>query len=330
MARGGGGGGHSGGGSHSDGGRSGGGGRSHSSGGFGGSSYRGGGPGPHYYGGPGYPPPRRPVRYRRNTGCGCGSVFSTIFVFIIIAVVLMSMLPSACAVSCAGSVTRSTEKREKIDRKYVDYMNEWYDDDLGWFGRHNNELIDGLETFYEETGIQPYIALVEYGKCEMTAEAEEAYAENLYEETFSDEGHLLFVYFACENDRQDLMDGDWYYICGYDTETVMDSEAKEILESYFRYFYDDTSLDVDELFANTFAKSGKEIMSGPIYMRTVVIVIVAIVAVVIIVIVLTKWWKARTKRKNKEQEDLEKMLSKPLETFGSDPVDDLKNKYDNK
>ena len=33
---------------------------------------------------------------------------------------------------------------------------------------------------------------------------------------------------------------------------------------------------------------------------------------------------------NKEQEDLERMLDKPLETFGTDPVDELKNKYDDK
>ena len=86
--------------------------------------------------------------------------------------------------------------------------------------------------------------------------------------------------------------------------------------------------DVDELFARTFSSAGKSIMKGPVHMRYVVIIIVAIIAVVIIVMLLFKWWKARTAQKNKEQEDLERMLDKPLETFGTDPIDDLKDKYD--
>ena len=50
----------------------------------------------------------------------------------------------------------------------------------------------------------------------------------------------------------------------------------------------------------------------------------------VIVAMLIKWWKARKAQKNKEQEDLERMLDKPLETFGTDPVDELKDKYDDK
>jgi hypothetical protein len=34
-------------------------------------------------------------------------------------------------------------------------------------------------------------------------------------------------------------------------------------------------------------------------------------------------------QKNKEQEDLERTLNTPLETFGTTPMDDLKAKYDN-
>lgn len=352
MARGGGGGGHSGGGgsrhsSHSGGGgslggrgfssgRSFGGGRPsgghHYSGGGGGRPY--GGPPPRYgghYGAPPPPPPyggggyyRRPAR--RSSGCSLG----TILVAIIIIVIIFAVRSCGAVFGFTSGVTRSTEKRDKLDSKYVNYSNTWYEDELGWFGKNNRTVINGLEDFYQSTGIQPYICLVSYDSVEDNSSARDKYIEDKYSELFTDEGHMLFCYFACQNDKPDVMDGNWLYIVGKQTETVMDENAKQIFESYFRKYYDDTSLDVDELFADTFSDSGKAIMKGPIHMRYVVIIIVAIVAAVIIVAMLIKWWKARKAQKNKEQEDLERMLDKPLETFGTDPVDELKNKYDDK
>lgn len=279
-----------------------------------------------FYGAP--PPPRR--RYYRTpyrAGGGCSAVFA----FIIILVILIIVFPLTLLFrSISGGTTKSTVKRDKLDGKYVDYIDEWYDDQLGWLGTNNRTVIGGLEDFYKETGVQPYLCLVEYGTVEDSDTARDEYIENLYSELFTDEGHLLFCYFACENDRPEIMDGTWLYIVGKDTELVMDENAKDILESNFQYYYDDTSLDVDELFARTFSFAGESIMKGPVHMRYIVLIIVAIVAVVIIVALLIKWWKARTAQKNKEQEDLERMLDKPLETFGTDSVDELKNKYDDK
>ena len=63
--------------------------------------------------------------------------------------------------------------------------------------------------------------------------------------------------------------------------------------------------------------------------QTIIIIIIVAVALIIVVNVLFKWWKKRTAQKNKEQEDLERTLNTPLETFGTTPMDDLKAKYDN-
>ena len=240
----------------------------------------------------------------------------------------------ATSCTCASSsLVNSTEKREKLDSSLFSYNNDWYEDELHWIDR-GSTLINGMEYFYDKTGIQPYLCLVDYNEMfvsgsEWNWDVMEAYTNAKYDEIFGgDEGHLLFIYFACEDDSPGWMDGQWIYVCGRATETVMDENAKEIFESYFWYYYDDTSLDVDELFAKTFKSSAKEIMSGPISTRTVIIVVVAIVAAVVIIIILFKWWKARKAQKNKEQEDLERMLNTPLETFGSKTVDDLKDKYD--
>ncbi len=283
------------------------------------------------YGAP--PPPPRGRYYRTYTrpvrrGGGCVGALALIILIMVLITAFMGMAGRNIFSGLSGT-TKSDTKREKLDSSYVNYVNEWYDDQLGWIGKNNSTLINGLEDFYQYTGVQPYICLVEYGVVEDNDDARTDYIESLYDELFTDEGHLLFCYFACENDSPDWMDGTWQYIVGKATETVMDENAKDILESNFEHYYTDTSLDVDELFAKTFSAAGKSIMKGPIHLRYVVIIIVAIIAVVIIIILLIRWWKARAAQKNKEQEDLERMLDKPLETFGTDSVDDLKNKYDN-
>ncbi len=352
MARGGGGGGHSGGsfgGSHS-GGSLGGGGRSSSFGGGRSSSFGGGfssGPSHHssyyggsrgsYYGRPTPPPPPpgpgyygRPPR-RVYHGSRSSSPCSCIFAFLIVAMVLLGGLFTAIGDSLGSNgTTRSTEKREKMDTSSTTYSNTWFIDELGWLGR-GSELRDGLESFYKKTGVQPLVYLAEY-KSDYDFNNYDymfAKAEALYKELFgSDEGHLLFVYYACENDYPSLMDGMAYYVCGKQTEVVMDENAKDILKSsYDHYYYGDTSISVEEMLAKTFTRAGKEIMRGPIRIRYVVIIVVSVVGVIVVISLLFKWWKARKAQKNKEAEDLEKILSKPLDTFGKSDVDDLKDKY---
>lgn len=354
MARGGGGGGHSGGGGgfHSSGGHSGGGGSFRSGGSSGGSSGFGGARGPVGGGprgpmgpmGPRMPMGPRPRRYYgRRGGSGCGAVIAWVVVVIVVfsffrAASGMMFATTLGAASCSTglhssstTLTTSSEKREKMDSKYLDYSNDWYTDELGWLGRNNHTLIEGLETFYQKTGVQPYVYLAAYDGSDQYLDTDwcAEQAELYYSELFTDEGHFLWVYFACDNDSPDWMDGSFYYIIGKDAEIVLDEEAKEIFESRLQYYYDDTSLDVDEFLAQAFASSGKAIMSGPIHIRYVVIIIVAIVAVVVIIIIGFHWWKKKKQQKNKEQEDLERMLNTPLETFGNTETDDLKKKYDN-
>ena len=252
------------------------------------------------------------------------------FGFLIFAMIFIGGIFTALGGSLSSGITKSNEKREKMDTSNTTYSNTWFVDELGWLGR-GSELIDGLESFYKKTGVQPLVYLAEYKPDYDFNNYDYMYAkaEALYEELFgSDEGHLLFVYFACENDYPSLMDGKAFYICGKQTEVVMDENAKSILESSYDYYYfGDTSISVEEMLAKAFTKAGKEIMRGPIRIRYVVIIVVSVVGVIVVISLLFKWWKARKAQKNKEAEDLEKILSKPLETFGKSDVDDLKDKY---
>lgn len=356
------GGGHSGGGG-SFGGRSG----SHSSfgGGHSGGSLFGGGHsssgGSHYshsnYGTPHHGPMMhntRPSRYygrRGSSGCGCGGAISGIVTLIAVLIIvstvieLMMCITIGSCVSCAScattscatvsgsnvELTTSTEKREKMDSKYLNYSNTWYTDELGWFGiQSDRTLINGLESFYKKTGVQPYVYLAAYDANLFASEqARVEYAEELYDKLFTDEGHFLWVYFACNNDTPDYMDGYYYYIVGKDAEIVMDENAKDIFETRLQYYYDDTSLDVDEFLAAAFSSSGKAIMSGPIRMRYVVLIIVGVLVIVGVVVAVVLIRKKRKLEKEKENEELEKLLRTPLQTYGAAEAESLKNKYDN-
>jgi len=89
-------------------------------------------------------------------------------------------------------------------------------------------------------------------------------------------------------------------------------------------FYDATGIQFYVMFVKT-----RTIAKATNHSAGVFKVLIIAAAVVIVVCILFSWWKKRTAQKNKEQEDLERTLKTPLETFGSTPMDDLKAKYDN-
>ncbi len=247
-----------------------------------------------------------------------------------------SIFISSCSMlgSCVGgsmvsiSGTQSTKEREKLDRDLVNFSNEWYTDELGWIS-FESDLISGMEHFYNKTGIQPYLYLVDSNGT-MDNNQMNDFAHNMYDTLFSDEGHMLVCYFSCANDGPWLVEGDLYLVTGQATELIMDDEAQKIFWSTYDYYYEDADLSIEEFYGKTFSTAGDKIMAGPIPWRNVIIVVVVVVGVVIALVILVKWWKARTKQKNKEQEDLERMLDKPLETFGDQSLNDLKDKYDDK
>lgn len=318
----GGGGGHSSGGfggGHSSGGFSGGG---RSSGSFGGghssnsgyrSSYRSGYHRTYYYGG-GPRPPRGP--YRRTP------LISYVLSAIIILVVVVFMFRPAT------KPQQNTTKREPLSG--VVSKSDWYMDDLGWV-QSKKVMIEGLEDFYNETGIQPYVAFIPYDNemwngNDINANKADQYLEKLYADTFKDEGHFIFAYFACSNDSRSEMDGSFRYLSGYSADTIMDNEAISILWGNFEKNYRNTSLSMEKMISKTFTDTAKTIMSKPTngwdFMKVAVIAICIIAVIVALVMVV----KIKAKRA-KEKEDFTKdILEKPLETFGDD-TSDLEEKY---
>lgn len=303
-----------GGGSHGGGGHSGGrsfGGRS--GGGFGGGS-AGRGPGGPGFGGPGFggPPPGGPFfrgpRRRwggpifhggffgwggpgRRGGMGC---FSLIVLFILV-VGLFQFLPGTGSSQNAPDVTVSRTERTAVTGTST-YGN-WYVDELGFID-HDTDLTDGLKYFYSQTGIQPYVMLLKYDPSiwvngEWNEDAAEQYLAQVYENTFSDNGHLIFAYFACENDTED-MDGTFYLYYGSAAYSIMDNEAETIFWSYFDMNYNNLDLSIAEFMGQTFRQTADNIMhisadgNSALVTTAVVFAVICVVVIIIGIIVMKK------------------------------------------
>ena len=83
---------------------------------------------------------------------------------------------------------KNTTKREPLSG--VVSKSDWYMDDMGWV--HNKKvMIEGLEDFYDETGVQPYVAIIPYNSDmwngnDINANKADQYLEKLYSYTFKD------------------------------------------------------------------------------------------------------------------------------------------------
>lgn len=304
MGRGGGshgGGGHSGG--RSFGGRSGGGfggGRGPGGSGFGGPGF--GGPPP---GGPHFGGPRRrwggPVFHGgfwgwggpgRRGGTGCFSVL-VLVLFILVVGLFQSLPDSGSSQNSEIAVSRTERTAVTGTSTYAD----WYLDELAFID-HDTDLTDGLKYFYSQTGIQPYVMLLEYDPSvwingEWNENAAEEYLAQVYNDTFSDNGHMIFAYFACENDSED-MDGTFYLYYGSAAYSIMDHEAETIFWSYFDMNYNNLDLSIAEFIGQTFRETADNIMhistdgNNPLITAAVVFAVICVIVVIIGIIVAKK------------------------------------------
>ena len=207
---------------------------------------------------------------------------------------------------------------------------DWYKDELGWI-LNKNVLVEGLEDFYEETGVQPYVALVPYSPDlwngnDLDITAAQQYMETLYQDTFKDEGHFLFTYFSSRNDSRSEMEGQFRYLSGYAADAIMDNEATSILRGYYEKYYYDTSLSTEELISKTFSKTGDSIMEKATNGWDFAKIAILVGGVVIVLFVIYKVIKTKAQREKEKEEYTKEILDKPLEKFGED-TSELEEKY---
>lgn len=237
-----------------------------------------------------------------------------LIITIIVAIVLVAVIMSA--IGAAGGVPKSTSNREKVNTG-VAFQNDCIVDELGWFDNIPNTE-HRLQSFYNQTGIQPYIVLKDYDASLNTSEKQDAYAEQWYDDHIDNEGALLFMYFAAEDTDNDV--GEMTCINGKQITSVMDAEALDIFWAYMdNNWYSDAS--TDDMFVNVFNSTAKRIMTKSTttmdVMKVVVILIVIVSAGGMIIYMI----RLKFKRDKEKAAETERILNTPLSSSDDDLID---------
>lgn len=262
----------------------------------------------------------RPPGSSGGGGCGC---ITSIIIFVVIALIIAIIFSNFGGNNQIGNITISSVERVALPAGSVNET-EYYTDELGWI---NNEtkLTKGLKHFYNETGVQPYLYLTEtvYGSHSPTEFDLESYANELYDELFTDEAHLLVVFF--EYDEKYM---DWY-VAGTQAKSVIDMEAGNILLDYIDRYYYEEGLNDEEFFSKSFSDTADRIMTVT---KSPWITVFIVLGLVVLAIILYSWWNKSIKQKNLENKRREDILNTPLDRFGDSDAEDLLKKYqdDNK
>jgi hypothetical protein len=297
-------GGHSSGG-HSFGGRSGFGGRG-GGGNFGNFSSGGSGGGFHFGG----------FGFGRPFGGGGGSGW---IVILVIAIVLGWGVFGAGSGGGDGSIAASSYQREPLPDGIVNET-EYIKDDGKWLANQKT-VRDGMRYFYEKTGVQPYLWITENldGSRDASWDEIEAAMEGLYKEEFTDEGHLIILFYEPQPGVYKTA-----YLAGSAAKTVIDEEASRILLDYLdKYYYD--NMGEDEYFAAVFTKSADRIMTVTTDPKLVLVFIVGGLAFLSVISIII--FKALKHRRLKRQQDIE-ILNMDMSKIGEDEAAKLARKYE--
>lgn len=253
-----------------------------------------------------------------------GMMWRIVVPLVVLIVIFAVVLPVFFS-SRDKNITKSTIQREKLPAEYVSETDYFYDNMEDPWVNSPQKLEQGLKQFYKETGVQPYLYLTDTidGSSAPTDEQMAAFAEQLYDSTFKDEGHLLVIFQEYHGDGRYFV----YCLAGKQAKGVFDNEAREILFDYIdAYYYSD--LNTEEFFSTAFTKTAERMMAVTKETNPVIIIAILMSAVAVAVIAF-KWWKARKKQKNIEAEHMERVLKTDLNEIKTDStIQDLENKYE--
>ena len=227
---------------------------------------------------------------RAKSGClsGCVSMFLPVMA-------IFALVTAYAWHQVYGSIERSTIARDPLPANRCEAIEEWYQDDWGdWITEDTeDELIDGMEYFYDKTGVQPYLWIMGEEGAEYRSEGSlEELGEARYEELFGeDEGHLLVIFREYPNESGNYIET---VTPGYDAESVvMDEQAEEILLDYLDYYYSDSSLSEAEFFSKAFRKSADRIMTKQMSRVGIITIITGAFILVIGLVIVAKIRKKR-------------------------------------
>lgn len=270
----------------------------------------------HYMGGMGsmgMPYQARQPRVRRRSPL---SMFLYILLFLILWSTVLSIVTGG-----NSSIPKSSYNREKVNTG-VAFQNDCIVDEIGWFD-NIPKTERRLQSFYKETGVQPYIVLHRYDSSFTTDAEKEAYAKKYYADNIKNEGTFLFMYFAEQDTDNDV--GYMCYVNGKQVTSVMDSEAVDIFWAYVdNNWY--SNMSTDDMFVTIFDKTADRIMTktttGADVGKKVVTLLIVVVVIGGVLIVM----RVRRKHEHERAEETERILNTPLRSSEDDLVDKYLNK----
>ena len=207
----------------------------------------------------------------------------------------------------------------------------WEDHSTGepWIDNSNRKYLEqGFEEFYDETGVWPFLYIVDsYGSKGSFG----SYEELVYDELFGDNpGNLLFVFIS--NDES------YYIAAGSGNGDVVNNRTIEVFQNKINRYWTDSSMngDLAKIFGKSLSTAGKQLMKEQTTnlmaknnIKRIMIVLIVVAGVVIVLLIVMSWWKKKKQAQKEEDERLEQILSQPLSTFGNQELNDLGKKYDN-
>lgn len=250
--------------------------------------------------GPGMPPPPPRPRYRSSSG-GCGSL--------VILIIFVAILLAVSSLVSGGTVTENNLS-EYAEQQYQKIFN----------GREDGLLIvlDDKDNGQIKYGVKANAILDRYQNDLWDA----------YDRHYNDDLGIQLNGMFTDTANQIAADGVAPITPGrsFDSHCYRDDinwvDTKGNLQSGAKYFYDTTGIQPYVLLVKS-----KTIARATNKSAGVLKVLIIAIAAIVILLIAFKWWKKKIAQKNKEQADLERTLSTPLETFG-DSMSDLQQKYD--
>lgn len=252
----------------------------------------------------------RAERLAKEAGDGKKGAIKLMLVAIVVAAIGLFLFISAKG--------KEYKKAELGGTNHVGYVSDFGLLDGG------RETETALKEFYRKTGIPLYLyAIAQYGD---TVDTCNEYAERLYDELFSDENHVLLVYY----DNLEY----WSECSGEKAVPFLsEEEISALINSIRTYWYDDVYIDYtnDEVMASGIKDYTEVLTSDGKNTKTFAVLLLLVGGVLLIGAVLSYVSKSGAEKRYREEASAlrtEQMLSKPLETFGNEEIENLKDKYD--
>lgn len=298
--------------------------------------------------GPSIPPPRPPrssmhihnhygsYGYHGNTYRSSPSTFIVALTFLVICVILIIIVNTAGRVLSGSNYSVTTHQglgKEKI-QPVAEFMTDCVVDEDNWFADPYQVGRD-LKSFYDLTGIQPYVYIKAPDSSLSSDSAKEAYADEWYYDNIDHEGALLYVYFA-ETDPD--IAGYAVLIGGSATKAFFDSNATNAFWDIYDSYYFNTSITEEQLIVNTFNDTATICLSDKTITNTqatgvfagikkIMPIVALIFTVATVVIVVVNIVKFRRRIEAEKAAETERILNTPLEELEKDA---LLDKYSNK